>query len=52
MLFLSDKFIVDEKVEVKNIFKGNADDVIDLPEKKYRINKDAFANIESYKQIM
>lgn len=46
------KFIVDEEVEAKNIFKGNADDVIDLPEKKYRINKDAFANIESYKQIM
>lgn len=46
------KFILDEEVKVKNIFKGNADDVIDLPEKKYSINKEAFSNIESYKQII
>ena len=46
------KFITDEEVKVKNIFKGNADDVIDLPEKKYSINRAAFYNIESYKQII
>ena len=46
------KFILDETVKVKDIFKGNADDVIDLPEKKYSINKEAFANLESYKQII
>ena len=46
------KFILDEEVKVKNIFKGNADDVIDLPEKKYSINESAFSNIESYKQII
>lgn len=46
------KFILDEEVKVKNIFKGNADDVIDLPEKKYSINSEAFSNIESYKQII
>lgn len=46
------KFILDEEVKVKNIFKGNADDAIDLPEKKYSINKEAFSNIESYKQII
>ena len=46
------KFILDEEVKVKSIFKGNADDVIDLPEKKYSINKAAFYNIESYKQII
>lgn len=48
----STKFILDEEVKVKNIFKGNADDVVDLPEKKYTINTVAFGNLESYKQII
>ena len=48
----STKFILDEEVKVKNIFKGDAADVIDLPEKKYTINKEAFLKIESYKQIL
>lgn len=48
----STKFILDEEVKVKEIFKGNADDVVDLPEKKYTINKEAFGNLESYKQII
>lgn len=43
------KFILDEKVIAKNIFKGNVEDVIDLPEKRYSINKAAFGNINSYK---
>lgn len=46
------KFIVDEKVVAKNIFKGNVEDVIDLPEKRYSINKAAFGNINSYKEIL
>lgn len=46
------KFIIDEKVVAKNIFKGNAEDVIDLPEKKYSINSKAFENINSYKEIL
>ena len=46
------KFILDEKVVAKNIFKGNAEDVIDLPEKRYSINKAAFGNINSYKEIL
>lgn len=46
------KFIQDEKIKVQNIFKGNIDDVVDLPEKKFKINKIAFSNIESYKQII
>lgn len=46
------KFILDEKVVVKNIFKGNVEDVIDLPEKRYSINKVAFGNINSYKEIL
>lgn len=45
------KFIKDEKVEIKDIFKGNVEDMIDLPEKKYSINKDALSNIQSYIQI-
>ena len=58
----STKFIKDEEVKVKNIFKENKEnkenakenavDVVDLPEKKYTINKKAFLNIESYKQIL
>lgn len=45
------KFIKDIKVESKNIFKGKYNDD-DLPEKKYVVNKEAFMQIESYKQIM
>jgi hypothetical protein len=41
------KFILDE--EVKHVFKGNPD--IDLPEKKYTIQKNAFITAESYIQI-
>ena len=41
-----------EKVVAKNIFKGNVEDVIDLPEKRYSINKVAFGNINSYKEIL
>jgi len=48
----STKFILDEEVKVKNIFKGNADDVVDLPDKKYTINAEAFDYLESYKQII
>ncbi|MCF0259904.1 MAG: AAA family ATPase [Erysipelotrichaceae bacterium] len=46
------KFIKDEDVKVKDIFKGSVDDVTDLPEKKYTINKEAFGDLESYKQIL
>lgn len=46
------KFICDEKIVAKNIFKGNVEEVIDLPEKRYFINKKAFENINSYKEIL
>lgn len=46
------KFIRDEKIVAKNIFKGNVEEVIDLPEKRYSINKKAFENINSYKEIL
>lgn len=49
---VSTKFIKDEEVKVAEIFKGDANDIMDLPEKKYTINKEAFLNIESYKQIL
>lgn len=45
------KFILDEKVVAKDIFKGNVEDVLDLPEKKFSINPEAFGNINSYKEI-
>ena len=44
------KFITDEKVVIRNIFKGRAEDVIDI-DRKYSINDAAFDNLESYKQI-
>ncbi|WP_353763993.1 AAA family ATPase, partial [Bacillus toyonensis] len=43
------KFVLDTEVKLKNIFKGNPD--IDLPEKKYEIQKEAFYRADSYKQI-
>ena len=46
------KFILDEEVKVKSIFKGNADDVMDLPEKKYTINEKAFEILDAYKEII
>ena len=45
------KFIKDKKVVAKDIFVGNVEDVIDLPEKSYSINSEALFNIESYKKI-
>lgn len=44
------KFILDEKVVAKNIFKGNVEDIMGLPEKRYTINKVAFGNINSYEK--
>lgn len=43
------KFILDRKTNVKNIFNGNPD--IDIPEKRYTIQKEALQKIQSYKQI-
>lgn len=46
------KFIKDSKVVAKNVFKGKADEALDLPEKKFEINKEAFSDIQSYIEIM
>ncbi len=43
------KFILDEGLDVRDIFNGVPD--IDLPEKKYRIQDSAFNNLSSYKGI-
>ncbi|TRZ40703.1 AAA family ATPase [Niallia circulans] len=43
------KFILDTDIKVREVFKGNPD--IDLPEKKYSIQTDAFYKDESYKLI-
>ena len=43
------KFVLDKPLKVKDIFNGNPD--IDLPEKGYVIQHEAFLKLESYKQI-
>ena len=43
------KFILDRSVKVKDIFNGNPD--IDLPEKGYSVQHEAFYKLQSYKQI-
>lgn len=43
------KFVLDKKVELGKIFKGNPD--IDLPSRGYSIQKSAFKKIQSYKLI-
>ena len=43
------KFILDRELKIKDIFKGNPD--IDLPEKGYAIQHEAFRKLGSYKQI-
>ena len=43
------KFILDEKVDQRQIFKGNPD--IDLPTKRYVIQHSAFKKVQSYKLI-
>ncbi len=45
------KFILDEPVKAKSIFKGNPEDIVDLPEKKYMIQDEAFEYIQSYIEI-
>lgn len=45
------KFILDEPVKAKSIFKGNPEDIVDLPEKKYMIHDEAFEYIQSYIEI-
>lgn len=45
------KFIVDDKLVSSSVFKGKVD-YIDIPEKKYKINEEAFLNIESYIRII
>ncbi len=43
------KFILDHEINVRKVFKGDPD--IDLPEKKYSIQTNAFYQAESYKLI-
>lgn len=45
------KFILDEPVKAKSIFKGNPENIVDLPEKKYVIQDKAFGYIQSYMEI-
>lgn len=45
------KFILDKPVKVKSIFKGTPEDIVDLPEKNYVIQDEAFEYIQSYIEI-
>ncbi len=45
------KFILDEDLKVKDVFKGDPSDSMDMPEKKFMINEPAFSKSESYRQI-
>lgn len=50
----SDKYkfiIADELKKDDNVFRGNVDD-LDIPDKIYRINKNAFSNENSYLEII
>lgn len=40
-----------KEIEDTKIFKGNPGDIIDFPPKRYKLNKDAFGEIESYIEI-
>lgn len=44
------KFIVDKEIKWGNIFNGSQHD-IDLPEKGYAVNSEAFLKLNSYKKI-
>lgn len=43
------KFVLDKPLKIEDVFNGNPD--IDLPEKRYVIQREAFHKLESYKQI-
>lgn len=43
------KFILDKEVKIKDVFKGNPD--VDIPERGYSIQREAFLKIQSYKLI-
>lgn len=45
------KFIKDIKIVAKDVFAGNVEDTIDLPDKRYEVNQSALYNVESYKMI-
>ena len=45
------QFIWEDDIE-NNLFKSDVSAITDIAEKKYTINKDAFLNLESYKNII
>ena len=45
------RIIADELKKDDNVFRGNVDD-LDIPDKIYRINKNAFSNENSYLEII
>ena len=46
------KFVVNKEVHLNQTFKGNVEEIVDEKPMEYKINKEAFKNIEAYRQIM
>lgn len=46
------KFVVNSEIHLDQTFKGNVEEIVDEKPMEYKINKDAFTNIEAYRQIM
>lgn len=46
------KFIIDEEVFAKDVFKGDVNQITGTTKKRFAINRLAFSNLESYKEIM
>ncbi|AOZ95941.1 restriction system component [Butyrivibrio hungatei] len=46
------KFVTNKEVHLDQTFKGNVEDIVDEKPMEYEINKEAFTNIEAYRQIM
>jgi 5-methylcytosine-specific restriction protein B len=46
------KFIIDIPIDLTHVFKGNVEEYVDEKKAEYKINEDAFTNIEAYRQIM
>ncbi|SOB96563.1 AAA family ATPase [Pseudobutyrivibrio ruminis] len=45
------KFVVDNRIKLKELFMGSVEDIVDEQEVKYEINYDAFLNVNAYKTI-
>ena len=45
------KIVLDSPIKIREVFKGNPEDIIDLPEKKYSVQNSALKYVETYREI-